>query len=134
MSKITEKRDSLLQFVEEQIIGPGANGITYSRLKNINNLSQPINYAEEIINYQPISLGYSSAILFPKKKVVQMLEEGEQEGGEETGNGDIAEDGVEERVEEFELDQQFPRQMGMTFCLKQEFLDNKEDLEIEVSF
>ena len=55
MSKITEKRDSLLQFVEEQIIGPGANGITYSRLKNINNLSQPINYTEEIINYQPLS-------------------------------------------------------------------------------
>jgi hypothetical protein len=134
MSKIREKRDSLLQFVEEQIIGPGANGITYSRLKNINNLSQPINYTEEIINYQPLSLGYSSAILFPKKKVVQTSEEGEQEGGEETGNGDIAEDGVEERVEEFELDQQFPRQMGMTFCLKQEFLDNKEDLEIEVSF
>ena len=134
MSKISAKRQSLLKFIEEQIIGPGANGITYSRLKNIHNLSNPINYSEEIINYQPLSLGYASAILFPKKKIVEGTEGGDQEGGEETGNGDIAEDGVEERVEEFELDQQFPRQMGMTFCLKQEFLDNKEDLEVEVSF
>jgi hypothetical protein len=134
MSKISEKRESLLEFIEEQIIGPGANGITYSRLNNINNLTKPINYSDEIINYQPLSLGYSSAILFPKKEILKNAEETGTADDEETGNGDIGEEGVEERVEEFELDQQFPRQMGMTFCLEQEFLDKKEDLEIEVSF
>jgi len=147
MSKISEKRASLIQFIEEQVIGPGANGITYARLNNINNLKEPINYSEEIINYQPLSLGYASAILFPKKKIIETVKDNEETGNkeidieeigngdnEETGNGDIGEDGVEERIEEFELDQQFPRQMGMTFCLRQEFLDNKEDLEIEVSF
>ena len=49
MSKISEKRTSLLQFIEEQIIGPGANGTTYARLNNLNNISEPINSSEEII-------------------------------------------------------------------------------------
>lgn len=134
MSKLSNKRAALIQFIQEQIIGPGANGITYARLNNKNDLSEPKNYSNEIIDYQPLSMGYSSAILFPKKSTIENADSVEEDDDKETVEGDVVEDIVEERLEEFELDQQFPRQMGMTFCLKQEFLDNKQDLDIEITF
>ncbi len=155
MSEFKKKRDSLEQFVKEQIIGPGAYNKKYFLLKNwessefrgqnlknektcpaLNNISELI---PEVPAYQ-----YSSGILFPETKELQetggieVIEEDEVEieaietSDENTSanNDKISEDTSESVIRK---QQNYPNQLGLSFVVKDS--ENwEENLTVSFSF
>lgn len=148
MSKIIDKRNSLERFIREQTLGPGINGYRYVDLENevlVNKTligEEPINYSSEILDIVPAAI-YSTGILFPEEALIDGESSNEQEivNNETVSNEeDIFEkdtqDNSEDDVESSDsmtIDQRFPKTMGLTCCLNDSFLNNKE-IEFKISF
>ncbi|MBK8622873.1 MAG: helicase [Saprospiraceae bacterium] len=146
MNNILEKRNSLEQFIREQTLGPGINGYRYVDLENesvVNkNLSsgEPINYSSEILDIVPAAI-YSTGILFPEDKSgtyevgialdnnehIDRKDEADEQDSQNNSFEDI------EATEGIELNQMFPRTMGLTCCLDRNFLE-KGTIEFNVHF
>jgi hypothetical protein len=148
MSDIKTKRNSLESYLREQIIGPGAGR---NRILRTNKdqafpaLSNPFieNTGEALIVVPGVY--YSSGILFPNKgqknKTDSKSTEIDENDEFDNSNSDIDElddnNTVEERNlsdndEAIQMDQMFPKTMGLTFCMNADDLE-KEGFEIELS-
>lgn len=140
---IQEKRDSLENFLHEQLIGPGGCNYQFEvfREKEDENLKEFS--IGEVVNTTPGSI-YSSAILFPRqddkeKGVFTGLEdEGTPNDPQNDDDPDSTED--EETEEEKNLDfgedidalgRRFPNRFGVSCCLKGE--DINQDLHIRIT-
>jgi hypothetical protein len=146
MNKIFEKRNTLERFIREQTLGPGINGFRYVDLENDEVVrrslikEEPIKYSSEILDIVPAAL-YSTGIIFPEDlsgtcKAGVSLDNNEQidrkdESDEQDSQNNISED--IEAKESVELNQMFPRTMGLTCCLDEKIL-NKKTIEFKVSF
>ena len=134
MSNIKTKRASLEAYLREQVLGPGAGRNRVIRTnKNTEFSFLTQNYShnnEEALTVVP-GIFYSSGILFPnkgKKKVDEKPNEGIQdstiEGADENDIEDINDNNVlEERNlseddDGIQMDQMYPKTMGLTFCMK----------------
>ena len=132
MIKIFNK-ESLERFIKEQTQGPGIGGYRFVNLasnwhaeKNLYT-EVPINNNTEILNTMPASL-YSTGILFPKDGS-DSADIGVQDDTN-TSEDDLEEDSEQlknntedvESESSFELNQMFPQTMGLTFCMKEDFL------------
>ena len=146
MSKFIDKRNSLERFIKEQTLGPGINGYRYVDLENealVNKIlieEEPINYVTEILNIVPAAI-YSTGILFPEDKsgtckVGITLDNNEQtdeeDESEEVDSQNSSSEDIE-ATEGVELNQMFPRTMGLTCCLDESFLSNRA-LEFTIRF
>lgn len=146
MNKILQKRNSLETFIREQTLGPGINGYKYVDLedtslikKNLKTESY-INYDSEILDIVPAAI-YSTGILFPEDKsgtcgqgaaMDNNEKRDEQDGEEEKDSQDNSLD-PENKENEIELNQMFPKLMGLTCCLEEECLESNE-IAFTVSF
>ena len=149
MSKIIDKRNSLERFIREQTLGPGINGYRYVDLENeelvIKKIKkeEPINYSSEILDIVPAAI-YSTGILFPEEAKV----DGNSSSQKEIINNEIItnDDDDEHKKDSqdysgqdldssdtIELNQQFPKTMGLTCCLDESFL-SKKTIEFKVNF
>ena len=150
MNKFREKRDSLENYVKEQIIGPGAYNKKYfflenweksefcgtdlSKVKAIQNISEVIT---EVPAYQ-----YSSAILFP---VTTQSTQVENENSKEELDNDVDEEIISNSSaddEDFNGDtssnvvltqQNYPNTFGLSFVLNKK-KDINKDLKITLSY
>lgn len=149
MSKTLNKRDSLERFIREQTLGPGINGYRYVDLEDksitIKNLSleNPIDYSTEILDIVPAAI-YGTGILFPD----EIKSDGNSSCEKEITNNEIVSnnDGGSSEIDSqnsskedidssdsIVLDQQFPKTMGLTCCLDENYLNEKK-VEFKVSF
>jgi hypothetical protein len=146
MNKVLQKRNSLENFIREQTLGPGINGYKYVNLEDDilvgkNLTTEPvINYDSEILDIVPAAI-YSTGILFPEDKSGTCGEGSVLDNNEQTDT----EDGVEEKDSQnnsmesedvsngVELNQMYPKTMGLTFCLEDKSLEN-EEIEFVISF
>ncbi|HML66462.1 MAG TPA: helicase-related protein [Dysgonomonas sp.] len=146
MNKILQKRTSLETFIREQILGPGINGYKYVNLKDTALVKKDlkvepfINYDSEILDIVPAAI-YSTGILFPEDNSGTCNEGAVLDNNEQTDK----EDGVEENDSQnsslesedigkgMELNQMFPKTMGLTCCLSEQYLERGE-IEFTVSF
>lgn len=138
MSKISNKREELERFIREQTLGPGISGYRFVNLdatcnaeKNLRN-EFPLNNDFEILNTMPAAL-YSTGILFPKDES-KSANIGAQIDSNEDGNDgeDIEEEEDVDKLKDdlgnvdsndtLELNQMYPQAMGLTFCMKEDFL------------
>ena len=146
MSKILEKRNSLERFIREQTLGPGINGYRFVDLENEELVTKPlikedpINYSTEILDIVPAAI-YSTGILFPEDKSgtckegisldnneqIDQKDDVDEQDSQNNSSEDI------EATESIELNQMFPRTMGLTCCLDESFL-SKKTIEFKVSF
>ena len=146
MNKIIDKRNTLERFIREQTLGPGINGYRYVDLENealVNKIligEEPINYSSEILDIVPAAI-YSTGILFPEDKSGTCKEGNTLDNNEQTDKKDEADEQDSqnnssediEATEDVELNQMFPRTMGLTCCLDNRFLD-KGTIEFKVRF
>lgn len=146
MSKILDKRNSLERFIIEQTLGPGINGYRYVDLEDEallgNNLikEESIKYSSEILDIVPAAI-YSTGILFPEDKSGTCKEGISLDNNEQTDQKDEADEQDSqnnssediEASESIELNQMFPRTMGLTCSLDESFLSNKT-IEFKVNF
>lgn len=146
MNKVLQKRNALEIFIREQTLGPGINGYKYVDLENDilkeKNLSiEPsINYDAEIVDIVPAAI-YSTGILFPEDKsgtceegvILDNNEQTEEEDGAEEKDSQNNSMESEEVSNGVELNQMYPKVMGLTFCLDEKSLENRE-IEFDVSF
>ncbi len=146
MSKILKKRESLELFIREQTLGPGINGYRYIDLEDevltskVLGNEKPINYTTEILDIVPAAI-YSTGILFPEDKSgtckegvsldnneqIDQKDEADEQDSQNSSNDDI------EATEGVELNQMFPRIMGLTCCLNENFLE-KGTMDFKISF
>jgi len=147
MSKIFNKREELERFIREQTIGPGISGYRFVNLdatcyaeKNLKT-EFPIYNEFEILNTMPAAL-YSTGILFPKDEsqsanIGVELDSNEEENQEEEKE-DVQIKHNSENIDSsdsIELNQMFPQAMGLTFCLKEDFLvDGKMNFNINARY
>lgn len=146
MNKVLQKRSSLETFIREQTLGPGINGYKYIDLENTvlvkkNLKTEPfINYGSEILDIVPAAI-YSTGILFPEDNsgtckdgaVLDNNEQADKDDGVEENdsqNNSLDSEDVENGVE---LNQMFPKTMGLTYCLSEQCLERGE-IEFTVSF
>jgi len=140
MSLIFNKREELERFIREQTLGPGISGYRFVNLEATCNAEKdfktefPINNEFEILNTMPAAL-YSTGILFPKDDSDSAVvgaqtdsndDENSIENQEEEKDVDNLKDdlGNIDNTDTIELNQLFPQTMGLTFCLKEEFLED----------
>src|SRR5690606_18817782 len=146
MGKVFQKRTALEIFIREQTLGPGINGYKYVDLENEvlveKNLStEPsLNYSTEILDIVPAAI-YSTGILFPEDKSETCEQGAVLDNNEQTKE----EDGIDEKDSQnnsmesdeasngIELNQMYPKIMGLTFCLEKESLE-KDEITFDVSF
>lgn len=148
MSKIIDKRNSLERFIREQTLGPGINGYRFVDLENEELVTktlieeEPINYSTEILDIVPAAI-YSTGILFPE----EIKEDGNSSCQQDIINNEIISDDDDETEKDsqdfsgqdvesqdsIELNQQFPKTMGLTCCLDEKFL-NDGTLEFNITF
>jgi hypothetical protein len=148
MSDIKTKRDSLESYLREQIIGPGAGRnrvIRTNKNQDFSALNNPlIENTEEALVVVP-GVYYSSGILFPNKdqnnktdsKSTDIIEKDEFDYSksfieELEDNNTIEERNLTDPDEAIQMDQMFPKTMGLTFCMKADDLE-KEGFDIELS-
>lgn len=145
MSKIIDKRNSLERFIREQTLGPGINGYRFVDLENEELVTktlikeEPINYSTEILDIVPAAI-YSTGILFPEDKSGTCKEGISLDNNEQTDQKDEADEQDSqnnssediEATESIELNQMFPRTMGLTCCLDESFL-SKKTIEFRVN-
>jgi hypothetical protein len=148
MSDIKTKRESLQTYLREQIIGPGAGRnriIRTNKDADFSFLSQ--NFSEnsnEALTVVP-GIFYSSGILFPNKGKIKdgessnkeidenAVENDESNPYEDTDDNNILEErNLLEDNDGIQMDQMYPKTMGLTFCMKAEDLKN-EGFEILLS-
>ncbi|MDC0178031.1 helicase C-terminal domain-containing protein [Polaribacter sp.] len=150
MNKFIEKRESLENYVKEQVIGPGAYNKKYFFLKDWDksvyadkDLSQvpAIENFDEIIPEVP-AYQYSSAILFPR--TIQSSENGNEEQLQNDENDEADEVAVNTSADDDNISedtstnvvltqQNYPNTFGLSFV----FDKNKniqEDLKISLSY
>ena len=150
MSDIKTKRDSLESYLREQIIGPGAGRnriVRINKNQEFSALIKPfIENTKEALVVVP-GIYYSSGILFPNKsqnnktdsKSTESKKADEDENNtpgrnenEYNDNNSIEERNLSDTDEAIQMDQRFPKTMGLTFCMKADDL-KKEGFEIELS-
>ena len=145
MSKIIDKRNSLVRFIREQTLGPGINGYRYVDLENeilvrkYLHREEPINYSSEILDIVPAAI-YSTGMLFPEDKSGTYKEGIYLDNNEQTDQKDDADEKDSqnnssediEATESVEINQMFPRTMGLTCCLDESFL-SKKTIEFRVN-
>ena len=147
MSDIKTKRASLEAYLREQVLGPGAGRnrvVRTNKDAEFSFLNQNFtDNREEALTVVP-GVYYSSGILFPNKGKKKAPNETSNNGFDETEdntidetNEDIDDNNIlEERNlsddDGVQMDQMFPKTMGLTFCMKAENL-KKEGFEIELS-
>ena len=148
MSDIKTKRDSLESYLREQIIGPGAGRNRIVRTNNkeqISFINKPyIQNSNEALVVVP-GVYYSSGILFPNKSqnnkpesnsiesdVIDELENINSKIDELDDNNTVEERNLTDSDEAIQMDQMFPKTMGLTFCMKANDLE-KEGFDIEIS-
>jgi len=146
MNKTIDKRNSLERFIREQTLGPGINGYRYVDIENETLVNQKligeasINYSSEILDIVPAAI-YSTGILYPEDKSGTYKEGNTLDNNEQTDKKDEADEQDSqnnssediEATEGVELNQMFPRTMGLTCCLDSKFLD-KGTIEFKVRF
>jgi hypothetical protein len=152
MSDIKTKRASLEAYLREQIIGPGAGRNRVVRT-NIDTEFSFLNHnysgnSEEALTVVP-GVYYSSGILFPNKGKINIEDRNTDINLDEFDFfSDVDMDGiVNQEIEGYnyreqieypevdngiQIDQMFPKAMGLTFCMKSNNLKN-EGFEIELS-
>lgn len=146
MIKILEKRNSLERFIREQTLGPGINGYKFIDLENEELVNrklineEPINYLSEILDIVPAAI-YSTGIIFPEDKSgtckdgisldnneqIDQKDEAEEQDYQNNSSEDI------EATESIELNQIFPKTIGLTCCFHESFL-SENTIEFKVSF
>lgn len=130
---ILTKRNSLEQFIREQMEGPGACNGQFCRLDS-NSVS---GVDEEIINTTPGSL-YSTAVLFPQRRRVDSISPDDSHFSVQESNSDLdsdsnyqesLDDNSSEELDEtvdrlgaddedlYSLSQRFPTTIGLSCCL-----------------
>lgn len=132
MSDIKIKRSSLEAFIREQVIGPGAGR---NRVVRINRDSEFAflskiysDNSEEALTVVP-GIYYSSGILFPNKgkertneidiKENDNYDSSDVSDDDETNsNNSVEERNLSEDESGIQMDQMFPKTMGLTFCMK----------------
>lgn len=141
---IKTKRESLEQFIKEQLIGPGGCKGLYS-LKPSASEDENSEELGEVVSTTPGSI-YSSAILFPPKKEIKTEGFVEQKNSIVTETIETPKDGNDQETELEEitdtsqnddedlnsLSRRFPSSMGVSCCLDSGF-SNDNDLKIIVS-
>ena len=154
MSDIKTKRDSLEVYLREQIIGPGAGRNRVIRTNTDNEFSfLNQNYSNNNVEALTVVPGiyYSSGILFPSKGkevstdnkinpptinnesfVDETDENGESLVDETDENNVLEERNLSEDVEGLQMNQIYPKTMGITFCMKADDLKT-EGFEILLS-
>lgn len=146
MDKVLHKRSSLETFIREQTLGPGINGYKYVDLEDEIlvdkklSVEPSLNYETEILDIVPAAI-YSTGILFPEDKSETgfqgaILDNNEQTESEDGVNDKDSQDKSMESEEVsngVELNQMYPKTMGLTFCLDETILE-KEEIEFDVSF
>lgn len=139
MNKVLQKRSSLETFIREQTLGPGINGYKYVDIDNENlvqkNLSteSSFSYKTEILDIVPAAI-YSTGILFPEDKsgtcgegaILDNNEQRELEDGVEEKDSQDNSMESEEVTRGVELNQMYPKTMGLTFCLDEKILEKGE--------
>src|SRR5690606_37959135 len=137
---------SLERFIREQTLGPGINGYRFINIEDeeLTNkkLSEedPINYTSEILDIVPAAI-YSTGILFPEDNSGTLKEGITLDNNEQADQKDDAEEQDSqnnssediEATETIELNQMFPKTMGLTCCLDVSFL-SKKTIEFKVNF
>lgn len=140
MSDIQTKRESLETFIREQIIGPGAGRnriVNISKDENFTFLNKDYSQnIEEALIVVP-GIYYSSGILFPNKSQIKDNVNTPNESLEAINNNsdieidsDVDENNtLEERNisldnDSIQMDQMYPKTMGLTFCMKSSNLIN----------
>lgn len=138
------KRESLEQFIKEQLIGPGGCKGLYS-LKPDASEGETSEEFGEVVNTTPGSI-YSSAILFPPKKEIktgyvveqknnvaaETIEATNEDNDSETALEEITNTSQNDDEDLNSLSRRFPSSMGISCCLNSEF-SNDNDLKIIVS-
>ncbi len=146
MNKILEKRNSLERFIREQTLGPGINGYKYVDIENGILLERDlkaepsINYDSEILDIVPAAI-YSTGILFPEDNsgtcsegvVLDNNESIDKQAGSEERDSQDNSLESEDISNGVELNQMFPKIMGLTCCVSEQSLEKKE-IEFDVSF
>ncbi len=152
MSDIKTKRSSLEAYLREQVIGPGAGRnrvIRTNKCTDFSFLNQ--NYSENTEEALTIVPGvlYGSGILFPNKgkrkkedrntdaiineaDVINEYETFVNADEETDENNNLEEWKLSDVDDGIQMDQMFPKAMGLTFCMKADNL-NKEGFEIVLS-
>lgn len=145
MSKIIDKRNSLERFIREQTLGPGINGYRFVDLENEELVTKllinedSINYSTEILDIVPAAI-YSTGILFPEDKSgtckegisldnneqIDQKDDVDEQDSQNNSSEDL------EATESIELNQMFPRTMGLTCCFDESFL-SKKAIEFKVN-
>ena len=146
MNKVLQKRNAIETFIREQTLGPGINGYKYVDLeddilmeKNLF-IEPPIKYDSEILDIVPAAI-YSTGILFPEDKsgtceegaILDNNEQTETKDGSEKKDSQDNSMETEDVSNGIELNQMYPKTMGLTFCLNDKCLENGE-IEFAVSF
>ena len=142
MNKNRNKRDSLESFIREQTLGPGVNGYRFvdtedeSITKRDLRKESPLNYESEILDTVPAAV-YSTGILYPEDKSNTInnsaLEDKEAIEPSDDGEDEDAQDALRDENQSVEVNQMYPRTMGLTLCLTDEFLTNGS-IDFKVSF
>lgn len=141
---IRTKRESLEQFIKEQLIGPGGCKGLYS-IKPIASEGDTPEKFGEVVSTTPGSI-YSSAILFPPKKEIKTQSVVEQENNVATETIEVPDENNDQETELEEitdtsqnddedlnsLSRRFPSSMGISCCLDSSFV-NDNDLKLVVS-
>lgn len=134
MSDIKTKRASLEAYLKEQIIGPGAGRNRVIRM-NIDEEFSFLNqkYSDNIEEALTVVPGiyYSSGILFPNKakklandEITQSpiesspIENDESSALEENDDNNALEERNLSEEDGIQMDQMYPKTMGLTFCMK----------------
>ncbi|MBE7640387.1 helicase [Salegentibacter sp. BLCTC] len=140
MSQIFNKREELERFIREQTLGPGISGYRFVNLEATCNADKdlkiefPINNEFEILNTMPAAL-YSTGILFPKDKsdsavVGAQIDANDDENGNDNEEEEKDVDNLKDDLgnvdgsDTLELNQMFPQAMGLTFCMKEKFVED----------
>lgn len=145
ISKTLQKRNSLERFIREQTLGPGINGFKFVDLVNSELLERSldselsIDYHNEIIDILPAAV-YSTGILFPEDKsesgtIGVLLDNNEQIEVEKEEELDFQNNSLEseDTSNGIELNQMYPKAMGLTYCITEEGLI-EEGIEFNVFF
>ena len=140
---ITKKRDSLEQFIKEQIIGPGGCNYQFfvKREDDSEELESGCEYGE-VLNTTPGSI-YSSAILFPQKAaedsqpIIQESSDDNNDSPEE--DEDVSNEMEDELTEERNVDhsedidalgRRFPNKFGISCCLDESNINKNLNITI----
>lgn len=128
---IRNKRESLVTFIQEQLIGPGGCGNNFGVYPSLEEVEEPVC---EVLSTTPGSI-YSSAILFPRKDnqssnledatVSEMLdnedivdEDSSNEDSDELGD-EMKDMGYNEEDEDINsLSRRFPDRIGVSCCVR----------------